>query len=601
MTKSVVSRLATFGALASLGLLSCDRNNPVLAASAASDRVTLVPRFENATSVPDVDVVTLVLKVRKDSTVQSIPYRKDSTVTLGEVSPGDEFSIVLSGDDLSGDKHVVRWRATASGTAGNASSTQLVNLVLATALDTSLLDALPTTAFEGASLSLVPKTGQEIRYSTGDADPRVLGKPFDSTTLLTAGTWKIALKQVATKDQPELWSSVRDIVVSAPQDNDTTTALSFLTATESAPLTPEFSATTSTYKLTVPHSATTVGLLVGLVSKSAKLFINGTECTAGQGKLSVVLPENDTILLNVTNGKYARTCTVTVVRSAAVAAPTFSDTTMWHFPGFKVGLKQASGQAIWYRANNGDWTPYTDSILVTGAPFLLKAKAKTIDDSSEEVTDSFRIATRDTSTYGIPWNNAVGIKYDSLLDARDGHVYRTVTIGTQTWMAENLDFRNWTGAKDSVGNCYLYNASNCDKFGRLYSWDAARSACPAGWHLPSKPEWDALITAAGGATAAGFALKSAGGWNTWNGSYQWSGDGHDSLGMRLLPSGAGTQGASGLSWAGTLGSYAYFWTATEGTSSAKATNVRFFNESASATFQADAPIGGLHSVRCVKD
>jgi len=288
-----------------------------------------------------------------------------------------------------------------------------------------------------------------------------------------------------------------------------------------------------------------------------------------------------------------------------VKAPIFSTTAMWLFVGDSVVITGTAGNAFYYTTDgtspSASSLPYTGAVHFAGDTLRLKAIAMDAGNSSPVVADTFYRARRDTSTYGIPWNTAAEIIYDSLLDARDGHVYRTVEIGTQTWMAENLDFRNWTGAKDSVGNCYLNNASNCDKYGRLYSWDAARSACPAGWHLPSKPEWDALITAAGGATAAGLALKSAGGWNTWNGSYQWSGDGHDSLGMRLLPSGAGAQGTSGISWAGTLGSYAYFWTATEGTSSAKATNVRFFNESTSVTFQADAPIGGLHSVRCVKD
>ncbi len=71
-------------------------------------------------------------------------------------------------------------------------------------------------------------------------------------------------------------------------------------------------------------------------------------------------------------------------------------------------------------------------------------------------------------------------------DARDGKVYKTVTIGTQTWMAENLGF------EISNSWCYADSQSNSGKYGRLYTWEAAKNACPADWHLPSEEEWRIL-------------------------------------------------------------------------------------------------------------
>jgi hypothetical protein len=78
--------------------------------------------------------------------------------------------------------------------------------------------------------------------------------------------------------------------------------------------------------------------------------------------------------------------------------------------------------------------------------------------------------------------------------------YKTVPIGTQQWMAKNLN----CNVSGSV--CYNNDPANCDTYGRLYNWTAAKTVCPTGWHLPSDAEWDALITAVGGPSTAGTKL-----------------------------------------------------------------------------------------------
>jgi hypothetical protein len=70
-------------------------------------------------------------------------------------------------------------------------------------------------------------------------------------------------------------------------------------------------------------------------------------------------------------------------------------------------------------------------------------------------------------------------------DSRDGKTYKTIKIGSQIWMAENLAFKASSG-------CWAYDddKSNVEKHGYLYDWNAAKTTCPAGWHVPSDEEWE---------------------------------------------------------------------------------------------------------------
>jgi len=78
-------------------------------------------------------------------------------------------------------------------------------------------------------------------------------------------------------------------------------------------------------------------------------------------------------------------------------------------------------------------------------------------------------------------------------DLRDGKVYHTVKINDQIWLAQNLNFYIEDGSW-----VYDDDPENEEKFGRLYSWEAAKIACPHKWHLPSDEEWKQLADSLGG-------------------------------------------------------------------------------------------------------
>ena len=135
---------------------------------------------------------------------------------------------------------------------------------------------------------------------------------------------------------------------------------------------------------------------------------------------------------------------------------------------------------------------------------------------------------------------------ESFTDSRDGNAYNIIQIGTQTWMAENLNYEVEGSA------CPEGDERNCSKYGRLYTWDIARTVCPEGWRLPDSADFAALVKQAGGAGIAGEKLKSTSGWFK-------KGDGSDDFGFKAVP--AGFRKEEGA-FDG-IGGYAYFWSASE--------------------------------------
>lgn len=79
--------------------------------------------------------------------------------------------------------------------------------------------------------------------------------------------------------------------------------------------------------------------------------------------------------------------------------------------------------------------------------------------------------------------------YDFYIDSRDGKKYKTVKIGSQTWMLENFAYKADSG-------CWAYDndSINVEKYGYLYNWETAKTISPIGWHLPSDAEWTTLET-----------------------------------------------------------------------------------------------------------
>jgi len=192
-----------------------------------------------------------------------------------------------------------------------------------------------------------------------------------------------------------------------------------------------------------------------------------------------------------------------------------------------------------------------------------------------------------------------------------GQTYKTVAIGTQTWMAENLNYVV-EGSK-----CYNNSSDNCDKYGSLYNWATAmalpsscnsstcssqiqsphRGICPSGWHLPSDAEWTTLTDYVGGYKTAGTKLKATSGWNNYNGV---SGNGTDEYGFSALPGGAGH--SDGIFF--NVGYGGFWWSATEDGARLAynlAYNRRMYYDYSYVGWDSYNTSAGLFSVRCLQD
>lgn len=239
-----------------------------------------------------------------------------------------------------------------------------------------------------------------------------------------------------------------------------------------------------------------------------------------------------------------------------------------------------------------------------------KSSSSGLSESSSSSAD--KEVSSSSSEIGCKTETEDNCEYGELIDDRDGQTYKTVKIGDQWWMAENLNYET------DNSFCYNDSAEYCEKYGRLYTWAAAtdsagvwgengkgcgyakhcttaypvRGVCPEGWHLPTKNEWNTLSTAVGGQTTPGKVLKSTSGWYT---DDVYHGNGTDAFSFSALP--AGYRIYTGLY--DLAGYYAYFWSSTA-RDSRNAYNVYlYYNHDYMALDYSDKRRG--FSVRCVKD
>lgn len=214
-------------------------------------------------------------------------------------------------------------------------------------------------------------------------------------------------------------------------------------------------------------------------------------------------------------------------------------------------------------------------------------------DNGFSIADTINFRWDSTGVYDFQCGN-------TYTDYRDSQQYPTVQIGSQCWMAKNMNYNDgcasssWINEADARWcGCFNNVSGNCAVHGKLYQWSAAMAGasveksqgiCPKGWHVPSSAEFNTLVTYLGGSSVAGGKLKQAGTayWASPN-----TGATNES-GFNALASGRRNTNGSGLS----IYSGAYFW------SSSPSTSLTLSSASQSSTNAANSQVFGF-SVRCL--
>jgi len=268
----------------------------------------------------------------------------------------------------------------------------------------------------------------------------------------------------------------------------------------------------------------------------------------------------------------------------------------------KVGSDVYYWSATEYSANDGryfninnvytnsytyqDYKSYGQSVrCVKGDPSTAPVRPSS-SSSVDETKSSSSVTNVSSSSVPEGYVDPSTVVTGTMTDSRDGQTYKTVKIGNQVWMAENLNYaytavpyKYKDNTSDSTSWCYDNDPTNCAKYGRLYTWSAAmdsvgtwsangkgcgygvqctpiypvRGICPEGWHLPNDTEWDTLFVAVGGSEVAGDVLRSQTGWDN-------NGNGTDDFGFSALPAGYRYHYEGQFLYAG---SEVHFWTSLE--------------------------------------
>jgi len=270
--------------------------------------------------------------------------------------------------------------------------------------------------------------------------------------------------------------------------------------------------------------------------------------------------------------------TVTQLKANSTLWSSNAGTDYYGFSALPGGYGGTDGSSFYSASSNGYWWSSSEYSSTQTWRYNIYGTTVNRDYYNKGYFFSVRCVQDGYIPPSIPSHATNG---STFVDSRDGTTYKSITIGTQTWMAENLNY----AAPGS--ECYTNNEANCGTYGRLYTWTTALTVCPDDWHLPSDGEWATLISSVGGYSTAATQLRAN--------SILWSSNtGTDYNGFSALPGGYG--GTDGSSFGG-ASSNGYWWSSLEYNSN-QAWRYNIYGTTVNRDYYNK---GYFFSVRCIQD
>ena len=308
-------------------------------------------------------------------------------------------------------------------------------------------------------------------------------------------------------------------------------------------------------------------------------------------------------------------------KKQALSAGAHSYSVKFPGAGIYIVLARTSNGVLSFREVSTNTEMQSPSLEYSGSAPLVHDENKGVNYKSATTGKTLNYSTGNNIMYTLYSGKNIRVMVDKPTASKpfdvafyecadkDGKNYKTVTIGAQTWMAENLAYLpsvNTTSEYSYTASQYYvydYNgnstssakvSNNYKTYGVLYNWPAALSACPTGWHLPSDAEWTALSTYLGGKSVAGGNLKTTTGWKSPNTGAT------NETGFSALPGGEYFNGFLGFSFYGS-GDYGNWWSnTTYAYEELLAWHGALFSSS-SGLGRGDHDKSNGYSVRCIKD
>jgi uncharacterized protein (TIGR02145 family) len=360
------------------------------------------------------------------------------------------------------------------------------------------------------------------------------------------------------------------------------------------------------------------GLPIGVTAtwESNTITISGTPIAAGTYSYSIPLTggcgtvnATGTITVNFITPTFTQVGPYT----SGASIPALPTTSINGFTGtWSPGINNTATTTYTFTPTAGQCATTTTMAITINDPLQYTVTAS--DNSvcaGTTVTLSVNIVDQNSTnaTCGAPDIHNPNLSYGTVVD-QDGNSYKTIVIGNQTWMAENLksstyvngdvinnvtDHTQWANLTTGACSYYNNNYQNECPYGKLYNWYAVsdtRKICPAGWHVPSDVEWTVLTDYLGGTSVAGEKMKSSGA-QYWQSPNTFA---NNLSGFSGLPGG----------YRGGNGTYSNFvvngfwWSSTDQLTIAAWIRQLGYDNS-NVTRNLNGPKGLGYSVRCIKD